>query len=56
MKQRIFISSVQKEFAEPEFKLTDGFVITIRRKPGRLESSPSTANCWNAPSVDYWRM
>ena len=35
MKQRIFISSLQKEFAEPEFKLTDGFVITIRRKPGR---------------------
>ncbi len=58
MKQRIFISSVQKEFVterqalkeyilnnallarcrkaglpEPEFALTDGFVVTIRRKP-----------------------
>ncbi|MHB8769934.1 MAG: Fic family protein [Syntrophales bacterium] len=52
---RIFISSVQKEFAaerlgtgirdmvtryraaglpEPEFKITDGFVVTLRRKPG----------------------
>jgi len=75
MKQRIFISSVQKEFVterqalkeyilndalltrcrkaglpEPEFALTDGFVVTIRRKP---QLAFETVSGWSeAPGMD----